>query len=144
MISTVVAHPSLASEIDCRRKYFSDRGVVFVTQPFIGRYDGADYPESYSVEELKKFGLRKNENGAGTSLRQGMLCNAGYNAFVVRSNGLVESCYGLSGERGNIYHNIVFSKDLVKCPAKRCTCPFPAHHKHLFAKALTECRHGSG
>ncbi len=137
VISTAVAYPPLLSEIVHYREYFTSRGIVFNTAFFIGEYDGKVYPESYTHEEIEKFGLEDRKINKILS-RKGMLCNAGYSAFAVWGDGTVIVCYDVPSKRGHIYRNIDFDKYIIKCPSEQCSCPFPDNYKALFNRAINE------
>jgi hypothetical protein len=71
-----VGHPSLMKEVKSYRELFHERGVPIQFGVFKGEFQGKSYPESYTDEEIKCFGL--NQETAKKIFRQkGKLCNVG-------------------------------------------------------------------
>ncbi|MDP2649461.1 MAG: radical SAM protein [bacterium] len=131
-----VAHPSLLKEVDDYKNYFLKKGIKIKFDPFIGEFNGKFYPGSYSNEELCMIGIEKSH--LNKYVRTNVLCNAGYNAAVVDSEGTVVSCYAIREYLGNIYKKIEFKKNLLKCNLKVCNCPLYAYDKDLYELALKE------
>jgi MoaA/NifB/PqqE/SkfB family radical SAM enzyme len=69
---------------------------------------------------------------------KGKICNAGYNACFVSSNGTVRPCQGIDEIMGSIFNKIKFKKELIRCPRENCRCPLSCD-SYLFEKALIEC-----
>ena len=91
--------------------------------PFIGSYNGHQYPESYSLNEKELLGLdttwKKNVE------RKGTLCAAGQKSALIFPDGKVARC-GQIGERfllGNIFDESFELLDApMHCDAEMCPC----------------------
>ncbi len=129
-----VAYPPVIKKLNKYRNYFANEGIDFTFGAFTGIYNGKKYPESYSEEELKTFGLSKSEQTK--FYQKGNTCNAGYNVFAAFSNGNVFPCFQIKEKAGNIYENIVFEDSMITCPAKYCGCPLNVYDEYLFEKAI--------
>lgn len=129
-----VAFPSVIDQLESIKQLLSDSGIKIGFGPFYGKFDGKIYPESYSEKELKMFNISSAE--LSSFFQEGNICNAGYNAAVVFSNGDVYPCHQIKRKIGNIYENINFDKNLVGCPSKKCGCPLNHYDNYLFEKAL--------
>lgn len=132
--SEAVAYPKIVKKLASIKKFASGNLDNLTFAPFYGDYDGSNYPENYSNEELELFGISKNVLSNFT--QKGELCNAGYNVAVVFSNGNVYPCHQIKTKIGNIYERIEFRNELVKCPSKRCGCPLNKYDKYLFEKTI--------
>ena len=131
-----MAHPSLSDEADKYRLFFREKGIPVRFMPFVGSYNGRDYPKSYTPEELKIFGLEKSDHDK--FYPRNKLCNAGYNVALVLPSGDLISCFPLHKRMGNIYKKIVFSKTLLSCSSNWCACPTYAYDPYLYQRALQE------
>ena len=130
----VVAYPPITKRLNELESTMRSVEIDFEYAPFYGKFDDKVYPESYTESELKLFNL-SNEN-ISCHLQKGELCNAGYNAAVVFSNGNVYPCHQIKEKMGSIYERINFNGTLVKCPSKRCGCPLNKYDEYLFAKSI--------
>ncbi len=139
--TVVVAYPSLKEEAPRYRQLFKARGVELNFVPFVGRYGNKFYPFFYSDEELGTFGLEDRVAMRRYYYRHGSVCNAGYNMAFCDSKGDIYTCNTIKIKIGNIYNGegINFSKNLIICPFRFCSCPFPEIDPPLFKKALNEC-----
>jgi MoaA/NifB/PqqE/SkfB family radical SAM enzyme len=133
----MVGYPPLLCDYAQYNGEFSRYGINIVWKPFLGSYGGRPYPQSYTSEELKIFGL-DNEGLRRRFFHQGEICNAGYNVASVISNGWVKSCFLMDGVIGNIYKKIAFRDKLARCPAIMCGCPFFDEDNYLFNRAREE------
>ena len=130
-----VAHPKDIWKVNDYRRYFEKRGVEILFDPFIGEYNGKEYPKSYTKEELKILNIPTDEIKKFYTKRE--YCNAGYNAASVNSKGDVSVCLDLIGVRlGNIYEGFEFRKTCIKCPLDLCTCPLYDIDKNLLEVAM--------
>lgn len=137
-----VGHPSLIPEAQTYRDLFAAKEVDLHFGPFSGTFEGKPYPQSYTDGELEILGL---DTGVRThyvehNARGGFLCNAGYNAAVVRPNGDIFPCDHIHKRMGNIYEKIEFAENMVRCPVRFCTCPLYKYDPPLFARAQKEKR----
>jgi MoaA/NifB/PqqE/SkfB family radical SAM enzyme len=134
IFSRVVAYPTLFEKADYYDSFFRDKGIYFDYEPYYGYFSGKKYPDSYTPEELAAF--RFANNCKNTFYQKDKICNAGYNAAIVTGNGNVYPCYNVYQNLGNIYKKIKLSDQLIKCPAKSCSCPINEYDKLLFEKAM--------
>lgn len=132
-----VGHPSMLKEVESYRNYFNNRGINISFGIFKGEYQGKTYPESYTDEEIKCFGL--DPVSARHIYRQkGKLCNVGYNVFLADSEGLITPCFNIPEHHGHMYGKLHFQKKIRRCPVEVCNCPFNEYDTHLFRLALEE------
>ncbi len=127
-----VAFPPYLSEIERYKALANSYGIDYNYAPFIGEVNGKKYPASYSDNEITQFGLKNSHEDEFA--QKGELCNAGFNAVVVFSNGNVFPCFNLKNKLGNIYEGFSFEPNIRKCPAKRCGCPLNIYDDYLFEK----------
>jgi MoaA/NifB/PqqE/SkfB family radical SAM enzyme len=125
-----VAYPKLISKINIIKKFAKRNNINLTFAPYYGKYNGKDYPFSYTEDELNKFNILQNEISCFS--QKGELCNAGYNAAVVFSNGNIFPCHQIKRKIGNIYEGIYFEKTPVKCPSNKCGCPLNKYDEYLF------------
>jgi len=131
--SVVVAYPSLLSEADKYKRFFSDRGINIEYNNFRGKYQGKDYPAAYTKEEREKLSLHPEIH-----YQYGKVCNAGYNAATVKPNGEISPCLKINLDLGNIYTGIHLRKNLMYCPLKFCECPVNIYSQDLLSKAIQQ------
>jgi len=134
VFAEAVAFPPFISRLEEFREFYGKEGIDFSFGAFIGIYDGKKYPESYTEEEISAFGLDVSEQSK--FLQKGNLCNAGFNAAVVFSNGNVFPCFQIKEKLGNVYEEIDFYDAPITCPARQCGCPLNLYDEYLFEKAL--------
>jgi MoaA/NifB/PqqE/SkfB family radical SAM enzyme len=139
IIANVVAYPSLLNEVKKYKKFFRDKGINIKFEPFMGRYNDKEYPQSYTNEEKKIFDFDKI-NLKNTYNHQQKICNAGYNVGLVCTSGRIQPCNQISENIGHIYKKIKFKQNLTICPYKFCGCPLSIFDPYLFKKALKESR----
>ena len=132
-----VGHPSLLNHVQKYKDAFKRKGLDIAFGPFVGEYEGRQYPDSYTQEEIHIFDLKDTPN---IFSQKGTLCNAGYNVGIVLPNGDVVNCSPISEKIGNIYEDIKFKDQLIICPVEVCGCPLKCYDKSLFEKALKETR----
>jgi len=135
MFAREVAHPSLLKEADKYRKYFMERGIELHFAPFFGKFNNRRYPDAYTMEELRVFGLNRKMD-VQIFHQFGKLCNAGHNVAFVDENGDIRPCFNIKQNLGNIYVRIDFLGGLKKCPFKACECPLNVFYIDLFNEAL--------
>ncbi len=136
-----VAYPSLVQDVKQYREFFRKNGIELKFVPFFGEYRRGKYPFAYTDRELEIFHFG-NGNGLdmGKHHQYKKACNAGYNAGIVRPNGVIHRCDLIKEKIGNIYNNIAFKNNLVICPLKFCGCPIKTLDSSLFQKAVRECK----
>ncbi|MBF0122389.1 MAG: hypothetical protein HQL21_03135 [Candidatus Omnitrophica bacterium] len=137
IFSREVAYPPLLSEVEKYKKLFGERGIDLTFGPFIGWYDGKQYPQAYTDDDIRAFGLNTtSDSDIRHFYQQGKLCNAGYNVGVVDAYGEIRPCYSIYRTLGNIYGDIRFRDKLIKCPFGFCDCPLKDFDNYLFDRAL--------
>jgi MoaA/NifB/PqqE/SkfB family radical SAM enzyme len=119
-----VAHPNLLGEVDKYKRFFGERGVRLYFDDCFIQFEGKTYPDAYTDEERKTFGLIKKQDSMDRIYQKGKLCNAGYNVFTVAIDGKVYPCPGIKDMIGDVRQgNIGFRKELIRCPNDKCLCP---------------------
>ena len=131
-----VAYPKFLKNIDTIKTFVKNEKLNLSFAPFYGKFDDKIYPEDYSPKELELFGITQEE--IGYFFQKGKLCNAGYNAAVVFSNGNVYPCHGVKTKMGNIYTHINFAEHPLECPSKKCGCPLNKYDNYLFQQISTD------
>ncbi len=130
-----VAYPRWKNKVEQMKSIFKKEEVEVTFAPYYGKFEEKNYPESYTESEKQSFDLLNED--IKCFMQKGELCNAGYNAAVVFSNGNVYPCYQIKEKIGNIYEGINFNSTLIKCPSKRCGCPLNKYDQYLFEKSKT-------
>lgn len=138
IIAMEVAHPPSLNKVQTYRDFLRERGVDLTFSPFIGKYGGKVYPDSYVDKEYRTFDL--DRNCASRFRQKGKLCNAGYNVAQVNGNGDIRPCLNLQESLGNIYDSITFKKDILRCQFDFCECPPSVYGPDLYQKALKRTR----
>ena len=133
-----VGHPSLAPNVQRYQGLFGAKGITIEFGPFHGAWNGALYPQAYTDQELKLFGLDKEARGSFSFL--GKPCNAGYNAAVATHDGTVQNCWEVANRIGHLYGKIVFSQEMILCPSQDCGCPLLAYDRYLWNTAMKETK----
>jgi MoaA/NifB/PqqE/SkfB family radical SAM enzyme len=153
-----VAYPPLMDKIEIYKELFHKHGIEFTFSAFKGKYNGKEYPESYSNTEIAAFGIESTVNqfnlpGQDTnndSLVIGeeeqkeskpFFCNAGYNAGVCHPNGNITICQQRNEPIGHIYEDINFRKMLTPCSVKSCICPLFKYDSDLYNEGLLMHQH---
>ena len=126
-----VAYPKFLNRIKIISKFAKDNLIDLTFAPFYGNFEGKIYPESYSILEYNLFGISKSE--ISCYAQKGNICNAGFNAAVIFSNGNIYPCHQIKTKIGNIYDYFSFADELVKCPSKKCGCPLNKYDNYLFS-----------
>ncbi|MFH0826794.1 MAG: hypothetical protein V1923_02740 [Candidatus Omnitrophota bacterium] len=133
-----VAYPKLFNEVEKYKEFFKKKGIELKFDRFRGVYNGKRYPDSYTQQELKTFGIENSADLKMSLSAQGKICNAGYNVAAVCTTGDIHLCFHLPKNLGHIYKDIQFKNRLIKCPLEHCHCPFNVYDTYLFEKALKE------
>lgn len=131
-----VAHPSLLGEAEHYKRFFGQKGVPLYFDDCFTQYEGKTYPEDYTDEERKAFGLITKKDCMDRIYQKGKLCNAGYNVCTVALDGKVYPCPGIKDVIGDIHRGkIGFREELMQCPNDKCLCPLNFLFGDLFLKA---------
>lgn len=128
-----VATPDKATRVEEVADATRRLDFAFQWVPYFGDLGGARYPEAYTANDLRCFGI--SEERRSVFFRKGTPCNAGVNAFVAFSSGAAHPCHHIKRNVGNVYEGISFADELTTCPARRCGCPLPAYDPPLMEKA---------
>jgi len=129
-----VAYPCLRSKITEMNEVLSEHGITLQYSPYFGIHDDKSYPESYTNEELKIFGL--SDTSRLTYAQKGAFCNAGYNVFVAFHEGKLKPCFHFKESCGNLYDEIIFSHSMKQCPFSKCGCPLNIYDEKLYLEAM--------
>jgi organic radical activating enzyme len=80
--TTERAYPPLSAEAEKYKEFFKNKGIELRFAQFCGKYNGKLYPEAYTDEEIRVFGL---EDVLEIKMfhSKNKPCNAGYNVCVV-------------------------------------------------------------
>lgn len=117
-----VFHPDLNPDIERYQKYFSERGVEILFQPFFGTHEGQKYPDAYTADEVTKYNLEE----LGDMNTLGKICSGGKNLFFADYEGNVRPCHSksLSPIRGNLFKSLRLNNYYYRCPIEFCGCKF--------------------
>ena len=88
-----IAYPPYITEIHKYKEFFRGKGITLQFDPFKGNYKGMKYPESYTEEEIKAFGMKLRPDSYTTKIHKGSLCNAGYNVGIIIPAGNINPCF---------------------------------------------------
>jgi MoaA/NifB/PqqE/SkfB family radical SAM enzyme len=134
IITSCVAHPSLARGINMFKRQMAERGIRVFFTPFVGDYENRKYPESYTPDEMVEFELSPLDFRKYSQEHQP--CNAGFNVGIIEADGTIHPCQERNQQIGNIYSSICFEDSITTCPAKICACPLKEYDEYLFLKSL--------
>jgi len=128
-----VAYPKIVNSVENIIQFANENSINLTFAPFYGNYEGKTYPESYSQSEIELFGISQSQ--IACFAQKGNICNAGFNAAVVFSNGNIYPCHQIKTKIGNIYEGFSFADKLIECPSKKCGCPLNEYDEYLFGHA---------
>ena len=160
-----VAHPRLLPRLDRYREALARHGLPLQFSFFFGEHEGRPYPQSYTPEEIeairkpplvpgtlqtslkdyvpRKYDLPELDDDLFDLLRspRGKLCNAGYNAAFVGSDGVVQRCLRVRDKLGRIDGELRFEAVPYICQEEFCECPLKSYDIYLRDLAADEhCR----
>jgi len=133
-----VAYPPHLDELERWRKKFAQRGVGVTFREFIGRWDGRNWPDSYTDEQRVKYGFQDRERSLRALYRKARLCNAGLNSILIKNSGDVYPCFHIKDRIGSYKEGIRFNDKLTRCPFDLCRCATEYLDPWLFQRALKE------
>ena len=114
-------------------------GINLRFRPFVGIYEGMEYPSCYKRDELKAFRIKPNGvGGLSAFIQYKKKCNAGYNFGAVSPDGEIQKCLFINENMGNIYKKINFRKCMTTCHLEFCACPINLFDPPLFRKAMED------
>lgn len=127
-----VPWPTFFPQIKDIKNVLQQNGIKIVLQPFIGQYEGRQYPQGYTEEEKKYLGIFNDEANIKTvdfkttdkSNRKSKLCRMGENYAFIHPDGEVERCCkDHSINLGNIIDGTFKLLDEpMPCQATECNC----------------------
>ena len=157
-----VAHPRLLPELDRYREELAREGLPLQFSFFAGEHGGRPYPQSYTPEEIdrirrppllpgvlqkslqeyvpRKYDLPELDDDLYDVLRspRGKLCNAGFNAAFVASDGAVWRCLRIRDSLGRIDGDLRFEAEPCICQEEFCECPLKSYDLYLRDLAADE------
>lgn len=140
-----IAHPTRLERLDHYRRLFQARGILFHPIPFIGTYNGKQYPHAYAKEEQDLIGRCLQRPSIGLKISphvhrirnfRGIPCIAGKNLIYVRQDGTMQRC---------LYDDAIIDAPLAQakpCSVANCGCGLflerlnftqTAHYHNVFA-----------
>lgn len=128
-----LSYPPQIPKIPYYRKEFADNDINFSVSTFWGVYEGKEYPDSYTEEELKiinpALGNRVGEKFQTKPFSTlGKKCNAGHLYGIIHPDGEVLPCGGGSWRGKNIIIGNIFDEDFILrdkphiCHSEYCPC----------------------
>lgn len=125
-----LAYPPQLIQINYYSKKFEQEGFSLALMTFWGEYNGISYPGGYTEDEremIKPYlGERAGEEFqlSPKKMQKGSLCHAGQKYVVIKPNGKVVRCGGMSNEViGNLFdENFKLLDKPLPCSAEYCPC----------------------
>lgn len=126
----LIVHPQILPSITKIKNIFNDNGIQVFLQGFIGIFNGKEYPQSYTQEELeiiKKNVYSRHDYEFLVLRKKPKLCNAGHKSIYIDMLGRVLICGGRIVDVEPL-GNILKDKDLKLydrpklCTAEDCLC----------------------
>ncbi len=128
-IVNYLAYPPQIKFIGYYKEKFSEQGIEFSVLTFWGRYNGNDYPQSYTREEKEMIEpYLGNRQGEKFQLEpkpvKGKLCTAGQRYAIIKADGSVFRCGGSQPESlGNLFSGNFSLLDYPSdCKSEFCPC----------------------
>ncbi len=128
IVVNYVTYPNLFKKIQEDFKFMKQHGVEFIVpKPFIGLYEGKEYPQNYTREQLDIINdlrsLTPNErlNSMKKLKFKNQLCNAGKNSFSMDPKGDIFNCSTIRKPLGNMFDGTLnLSDSPMRCTADVC------------------------
>lgn len=127
IVVNYIAHPSTLDRLENELLEFSRIGIESFVLIFRGLYNGCNYPESYTDEEMSlitKYILDEKielSSAYGKLNYYGRYCEAGVNYFFLNPKGEISRCSTLQKPIGNLFNRTFkFDKKLKPCIACNC------------------------
>lgn len=127
-----VPWPPFFAQIKNIRNMLQENEIKIVLQPFIGQYEGRQYPQGYTDEEKKLLGIFNDEANIKTvdfkttdeANKRGKLCRMGQNYAFIHPDGEAERCCkDHTINLGNIIDGTFSLLDKpLACQADECNC----------------------
>lgn len=128
-----LAWPPQVKDIPRYKDIFEKEDISFSVLTFWGKYNGKDYPVSYTNKEKEIIGLsigkRSGEDFQVEPVKvNGRLCNAGHTYGTIHPNGEVIRCGGGSWQGKEVVVGNIFNPEFKlwesprPCPYESCPC----------------------
>ena len=121
--NNIVAYPPYMDKLPLWLEKFSKAGHAMKINPFIGQYEGKNYPDAFTPEQKKLMGMQ--EGWVEEKKRRSKLCAAGWKSALILPDGGVTRC-GQIGDQGifaNFFDpNFRLLDKPAPCDAERCPC----------------------
>lgn len=124
-----VAYPPIVPRLEEIKSTFAATDIEYFVQPYVGSYEGRQYPQSYTEQErqiLRRTVYSRHDYEFLLNLKRPGLCNAGYKYIYVQPNGAVHPCGGANHQRIlgdlSLSPEIQLTQGPSPCPAKSCQC----------------------
>jgi len=114
------------------KEVFESNNIKFVLQPFIGDYEGRNYPRGYTDDEKKILGIFSDEANTkavdfkttNESNKKGKLCRMGQNYAFIHPDGETDRCCkDHTMKLGNVIKGTFKLLDeAIPCQADECNC----------------------
>jgi MoaA/NifB/PqqE/SkfB family radical SAM enzyme len=118
-----VAWPPFLSELKGYVRRFQEVGESLKVIPFVGEFEGKNFPDGYDKEQKEILGL--SDDWIDSKRHKGMLCRAGSSSALLLPTGKVARC-GQIGDRYLVgdFFNSEFSlmKEPMPCDEEFCPC----------------------
>jgi MoaA/NifB/PqqE/SkfB family radical SAM enzyme len=127
-----LAYPPAVPEIPRYKAMFEEQGFIFSVLTFWGKFQGRDYPQSYSHQEREiidtALGVRGESNTKyqlQPEITRGRLCRAGHAYALVHPNGDAYRCGGGNWKDQHAPFGNIFRDDF-----RLCEKPEPCESEH--------------
>ena len=127
-----VPWPPFLGKLKEYKEAFESKGIKFVIQPFIGEYEGRQYPRGYTDDEKKLLGIFTDEANAraidfkttNESNKKGKPCRMGQNYAFIHPDGETDRCCkDKTVKLGNVLSGTFRLLDEpIPCHADECNC----------------------
>jgi glycosyltransferase involved in cell wall biosynthesis/MoaA/NifB/PqqE/SkfB family radical SAM enzyme len=135
IIPIVVVYPGIINKIVNYRDCMLEDGIKLYMHPFVGYYNGKEYPASYTKKEIVSLNLDL-ELISFLRITKSQPCSAGKSSFVAFPSGDIFPCYQLDKKIGNLNSEIKPFDRIINCPFDKCSCDPKIMNKKLFDKTV--------
>lgn len=125
----LVGYPPLIDKISVYRDELKKRNIETFVQPFIGPYEGKQYPQNYTEAEhalLTDIMYSRHDVEYLLNLKKPGMCNAGFKSLYINPRGIVYPC-GMAKYKTPIGDftkgpELQLNSAPQPCPAQKCNC----------------------
>lgn len=127
-----VPWPPFFSQLENIKKVLESNSIKIVLQPFIGQYEGRQYPQGYTDSEKRTLGIFSDEANIKAvdfkttekSNKKGKLCRMGQNYAFIHPDGETDRCCkDHSLKLGNIIDKTFrLLEEPIPCQSSECNC----------------------